>query len=85
MVRLCRFLVRCSYLEIYNENIRDLLAQDQKHFLELKENKDREVYVKDLTSRVVGNADDMDRVMTIGNKNRKKAKSWYDSSGMHFS
>ncbi|ODN06197.1 Kinesin-like protein KIF3A [Orchesella cincta] len=70
-----RFLVRCSYLEIYNENIRDLLAKDQSQFLELKENKEKEVFVKDLTSLVVRDADDMDRVMTIGNKNRSVAST----------
>lgn len=69
----CRFLVRCSYLEIYNENIRDLLAKDQSHFLELKENKDKEVYVKELTSIVVRDANDMDQVMKIGNRNSKNA------------
>ncbi|CAL8123332.1 unnamed protein product [Orchesella dallaii] len=70
-----RFLVRCSYLEIYNENIRDLLSKDQNQFLELKENKEKEVFVKDLTSLVVRDADDMDRVMTIGNKNRSVAST----------
>ena len=30
-----RFLVRVSYLEIYNENVRDLLGKDQKARLEV--------------------------------------------------
>lgn len=34
------FLVRASYLEIYNEEIRDLLAKNATHRLELKENTD---------------------------------------------
>lgn len=29
-----KFLVRASYLEIYNEEIRDLLGSDTKHRLE---------------------------------------------------
>ena len=33
----CEFLVRCSYLEIYNEEIRDLLGDDPKARCELKE------------------------------------------------
>eukprot|EP00795_Rhopilema_esculentum_P000249 gene249-9894_t len=65
-----RFLVRVSYLEIYNENVRDLLGKDQKAKLEVKERPDIGVYVKDLSSYVVNNADDMDRTMTTGNKNR---------------
>ncbi len=66
-----KFLVRVSYLEIYNEKVRDLLGKDQEANLEVKERPDVGVYVKDLSAFVVNNADDMDRVMTIGNKNRK--------------
>ncbi len=51
-----QYLVRASYLEIYNEEIRDLLAKDPKNSLELKENIETGVYVKDLTSLVVKNA-----------------------------
>jgi len=65
-----RFLVRVSYLEIYNEEVRDLLGKDQKARLHLKERPDIGVYVKDLSMFVVNNADDMDRVMTLGHKNR---------------
>ena len=50
-----QFLVRASYLEIYNESIRDLLSKDPKNSLELKENPETGVYVKDLTSFVVKN------------------------------
>ncbi|XP_060082494.1 kinesin-like protein KIF3A [Ylistrum balloti] len=65
-----RFLVRVSYLEIYNEEVRDLLGKDQHQKLEVKERPDVGVYVKDLSNFVVNNADDMDRIMTVGNKNR---------------
>jgi kinesin family protein 3/17 len=64
------FLVRASYLEIYNEEIRDLLSKDPKNNLELKENTDSGVYVKDLTSFVVKNATEIDHVMQAGKKNR---------------
>ena len=40
-----QYLVRASYLEIYMEEIRDLLSRDQSKRLELKENPDRGVYV----------------------------------------
>ena len=40
------YLVRASYLEIYNENIRDLLAKDPDNKLDLKEHPDSGVYVK---------------------------------------
>uniref|UniRef100_A0A4W3JYX6 Kinesin-like protein n=1 Tax=Callorhinchus milii TaxID=7868 RepID=A0A4W3JYX6_CALMI len=65
-----RFLVRVSYLEIYNEEVRDLLGKDQTQRLEVKERPDVGVYIKDLSGYVVNNADDMDRIMTLGNKNR---------------
>jgi kinesin family protein 3/17 len=64
------FLVRCSYLEIYNEEVRDLLDKDHTTKKEVKERPDVGVYVKDLKSFVVTNTEDMDRLMTIGNKNR---------------
>ena len=34
--RCFRFLVRVSYLEIYNENVRDLLGKDQNAKLEVR-------------------------------------------------
>ncbi|XP_065829280.1 kinesin-like protein KIF3A isoform X2 [Oscarella lobularis] len=64
------FLVRCSYLEIYNEEVRDLLDKNHKTRKEVKERPDVGVYVKDLLSFVVKNMDDMEKIMTIGNKNR---------------
>ena len=33
-----RFLVRVSYLEIYNENVKDLLGRDQQAKLEVSVN-----------------------------------------------
>lgn len=38
LTKLCfsRFLVRVSYLEIYNENVRDLLGRDGKAKLEVE-------------------------------------------------
>jgi len=66
-----RFLVRVSHIEIYNEEIRDLLGKDQTAHLEVKERPDIGVYIRDLSGYVVNNADDMERIMTLGNKNSK--------------
>jgi kinesin family protein 3/17 len=41
----CKFLIHASYLEIYNEEIRDLLGKDVKHKLDLKEHPEKGVYV----------------------------------------
>ena len=57
-----QFLVRASYLEIYNEEVRDLLGKDPKVSLDLKENLDTGVYVKDLTTYVVKSAIEIDQV-----------------------
>ena len=64
-----QFLIRASYLEIYNEEIRDLLSKDPKNRLDLKESVDSGVYVKDLTSFVVKSVDEIDHVMQAGKKN----------------
>ena len=64
------YLVRASYFEIYNEEIRDLLSSNPKVSLELKESIDSGVYVKNLTSKVVKSFSEIDRVMQLGKKNR---------------
>ncbi|EFO97121.1 CRE-KLP-11 protein [Caenorhabditis remanei] len=43
------YLVRASYLEIYQEELRDLLEAENSKKLEIKERPDGGVYVKDLT------------------------------------
>lgn len=65
-----QYLVRASYLEIYQEEIRDLLHKDQKRRLELKERTDIGVYVKDLSSFVTKSVDEIQHVMSVGNQNR---------------
>ena len=65
-----KYLVRASYFEIYQEEIRDLLSKDPKNRLELKESADSGVYVKDLTSFVVKSTSEIDHVMQAGKKNR---------------
>lgn len=65
-----KYLVRSSYLEIYQEEIRDLLCKDNNKKLELKENPDLGVYVKDLSSVVTKNAAEIEHVMNIGNQSR---------------
>lgn len=65
-----KFLVRVSYFEIYNEEIRDLLSKNKDQCLEVKERPDIGVYVKDLSVYIANNADDMEKIMSLGNKNR---------------
>ena len=65
-----QFLVRCSYLEIYNEEIRDLLGDDTLAKLTLKEDPTRGVFVKDLKEVVVQDVVGINKVMDIGFQNR---------------
>ncbi|KAM5135379.1 kinesin-like protein KIF3B [Mantella aurantiaca] len=65
-----QYLVRASYLEIYQEEIRDLLYKDQSKRLELKERPDTGVYVKDLSSFVTKSVKEIEHVMNVGNQNR---------------
>ncbi|XP_050359446.1 kinesin-like protein KIF3A [Nymphalis io] len=65
-----KFLVCVTYLEIYNEEVRDLLGNNPHQSLEVKERPDIGVFVKDLTGYVVHNADELEKIMAVGNKNR---------------
>nr|XP_040048342.1 kinesin-like protein KIF3B [Gasterosteus aculeatus aculeatus]XP_040048344.1 kinesin-like protein KIF3B [Gasterosteus aculeatus aculeatus] len=65
-----QYLVRASYLEIYQEEIKDLLSKDQTRRLELRERPDTGVYVKDLSSFVTKSVREIERVMNVGNQNR---------------
>ena len=61
-----QYLVRASYLEIYQEEVRDLLAKNQGKYLELKERPDTGVYVKDLSSFVCKSVSEIEHVMSVG-------------------
>ncbi|CAI4232029.1 unnamed protein product [Auanema sp. JU1783] len=69
-----KYLVRASYLEIYQEEIRDLLDKDGKK-LELKERPDVGVYVKDLSSSVTKSVEELKSVMLVGNANRSVGRT----------
>lgn len=64
------FLVRVSFLEIYNEMIRDLLSDDSKKTLDLKQDPKKGVYVDGLKMEVVKTVQEMLTWMDKGDKNR---------------
>lgn len=66
-----KFLVRASYLEIYNEEVRDLLGKDIDKKLEVKEDKDKGIFVKDLTIISVKSTGEITQLMDKGNSLRK--------------
>eukprot|EP00735_Rhodelphis_limneticus_P011034 TRINITY_DN4082_c0_g1::TRINITY_DN4082_c0_g1_i1::g.11857::m.11857 TRINITY_DN4082_c0_g1::TRINITY_DN4082_c0_g1_i1::g.11857 ORF type:complete len:795 (+),score=255.95,sp/P46871/KRP95_STRPU/50.96/0.0,Kinesin/PF00225.18/3.6e-119,Kinesin/PF00225.18/3.8e+03,Kinesin/PF00225.18/3.3e+03,PIF1/PF05970.9/0.082,PIF1/PF05970.9/6.8e+03 TRINITY_DN4082_c0_g1_i1:33-2387(+) len=80
-----KFMVRVSFLEIYNEHVRDLLAKEPKNSLEIKENPDTGVFVKDLTTFCVNCVEEIELVMNSGKKNRATGATLMnqDSSRSH--
>lgn len=70
--------MRCSYLEIYNEDIHDLLGKgesflnikDTKVKMEIKESPDRGVFIKDLSIIAVRSVGEMEKYMTLGSNSK---------------
>ncbi|OMJ90259.1 hypothetical protein SteCoe_7370 [Stentor coeruleus] len=63
------FLVKCSYLEIYQEQINDLLDPNPQN-LQLREDMKRGVYVEGLIEETVTNALETYNLLKIGTLNR---------------
>ncbi|XP_054162306.1 osmotic avoidance abnormal protein 3-like [Oppia nitens] len=80
-----KFLVLASYLEIYNEEIRDLLGKDTKKKLDLKEHNDTGVYVTNLSTHTVNDVKSCEQIMDRGWKNRSVGATLMnaDSSRSH--
>ncbi|XP_074084872.1 centromere-associated protein E isoform X2 [Macrotis lagotis] len=70
------FLLRVSYMEIYNETITDLLCDTRKMKpLEIREDFNRNVYVADLTEEVVSTPDLALQWIKKGERNRHYGKT----------
>jgi len=80
-----RFLLHCSYLEIYNEAIHDLLEYSPDKKLELKEDPQKGIYVKGLVNAGVKSVQDIEETMRRGARNRHTAETNMnkDSSRSH--
>lgn len=74
-----RYLIHASFLEIYNEEIHDLLGDDIKVPLELHERPDNEVFVKDLSMHPVANVRNCEKIMNKGWRNRATASTTMNS------
>ncbi|XP_070199882.1 osmotic avoidance abnormal protein 3-like isoform X2 [Littorina saxatilis] len=81
----CKFLIHASYLEIYNEDVRDLLGKDSKARMDLKEHPEKGVYVAGLSMHPVHNVVDCNHIMEKGWKNRATGATLMnaDSSRSH--
>lgn len=60
--------MRASFLEIYNEEVRDLLSKDSKNKLEVKEHKESGVYVKGLNAFVVKGVPELMNVLEVSQR-----------------
>ncbi|XP_077548507.1 osmotic avoidance abnormal protein 3-like [Haemaphysalis longicornis] len=80
-----KYLVHASYLEIYNEDVRDLLAGDPRKKLDLKEHPDKGVYVPGLSLEPVHDVASCESVMERGWRNRSVGATLMnaDSSRSH--
>ncbi|KAL5988290.1 hypothetical protein ACLOJK_036053 [Asimina triloba] len=63
------FLIRVSYMEIYNEEINDLLAPEN-HKLQIHESLDRGIFVAGLREEIVNSAEQVLRLIELGEVNR---------------
>jgi len=63
------YLVSCSYLEIYNEHIMDLLG-DSKANLQVREDLKKGVYVENLTEEIANNSEEAINLLIRGANNR---------------
>ncbi|CAH8558044.1 unnamed protein product [Schistosoma intercalatum] len=80
-----KYLVHASFLEIYNEEVRDLLGHDYRAKLELKENPDKGVYVAGLSMHKITSVAECQNIMERGWKNRSTGATLMnaDSSRSH--
>lgn len=64
-----------SYLEIYNERVKDLLKRNQTHSLRVREHPKQGPYVEGLSKHLVMDYDDIQGLMNRGNANRTTAST----------
>jgi len=78
------FMIKVSYVEIYLEKIRDLLDPSKSN-LQVHEDRQRGVYIKDATEVFVGSPEELMMVMKEGKSNRAVASTQMnvDSSRSH--
>lgn len=62
------YLIRVSFIELYNEEIRDLLAKDKsnKIKLDIREDREKGFYIKDLQDWIVNSPKEMIELMEKG-------------------
>ena len=72
------FLLRVSYLEIYNETIRDLLSGETGTEPRIHEDKRRGIYVSPLKEEIVTTPQQVMKILQQGESNRHTSKTDYN-------
>lgn len=77
-----KYMVRCSFIEIYNEEIYDLLRLDKKNFskLEVRHSPNSGFFVKDMTQILANSESEMLKIVAMGNKNKTMAETAMNSN-----
>eukprot|EP00301_Raphidiophrys_heterophryoidea_P027751 c980_g1_i1.p1 GENE.c980_g1_i1~~c980_g1_i1.p1 ORF type:complete len:1075 (-),score=223.47 c980_g1_i1:20-3244(-) len=65
------FTISCSYLEVYKEQLRDLLAVDQSKRLNIRQSPQKGIYVENLHVECVASEKDVFDCIRVGNEQRK--------------
>ncbi|KAI5203085.1 kinesin-domain-containing protein [Aureobasidium subglaciale] len=73
------FLLRVSYLEIYNEKIYDLLSPDSNEEIKLREDPRRGVYATPLKEEIVQSPNQLLRVIARGDQQRRVAGTQFNA------
>lgn len=68
------YIVRCSFLEIYNEKVNDLLLPDNTN-LEIFETSDGNVMIKNASEKVVKKAKNMMDFIELGNATKQMGET----------
>ena len=66
------FTVKVSMVEIYMEKIKDLLDPTKTNMM-IKQDKQKGIFIHDLTERYIGSDEEVYDIMAIGNENRATA------------
>jgi len=68
--------IKVSYLEIYNENIKDLMSPDDKN-LDLREDPMKGITIAGISELKVETTKEIMKLLKVGNKNRSKGNLYF--------
>lgn len=79
------FEVTASYVEIYNENIKDLLNPNKREYLDLRDDPIKGLVLAGVTRKEVHNIKDLMKLLVQGNSRRttESTKANSESSRSH--